>query len=158
FERLAAAKLASPTGYYYLGIARSRFGDYKAARVALSAAVQAGRKDGPIYYLLGSACAGEGQWQDAVDHYSEALRYEDAPNAEVWRARGEAYARLQRWANAAADFESLGKARILQPDDRYALALLRLRTGDLKAYQDLCRSWLKRLEKPPRGVTIAPAE
>jgi tetratricopeptide (TPR) repeat protein len=83
-----------------------------------------------------------------------ALDFEDAPRPAVWRGRGEAYAELKRWREAAADYERLREAGSLLETDRLALALLRLQLGDAGGYQQVCRAGLEWLSKPPPGISV----
>jgi tetratricopeptide (TPR) repeat protein len=68
----------------------------------------------------------------------------DPKNAKHWNCRGQAYAGLQQYDKALADFN---KAVELSPDDHLArcrLALARLGAGDRSGYRRACAALLDR--------------
>jgi serine/threonine protein kinase/tetratricopeptide (TPR) repeat protein len=63
----------------------------------------------------GDAALRQGQWDEAIAHYTKALALKpDDPH--LWSQRGGAYLSLHRWDWAAADFT---KAIALKPDDEW---------------------------------------
>lgn len=81
----------------------------KAARIAAEKAKGIWRNPVPdknvieCGVLLGQALSRQGSWQEAVDAFSTALA-EDPSQADVLTARGDAYLKLHRPADAEKDF------------------------------------------------------
>jgi tetratricopeptide (TPR) repeat protein len=146
-ERLLEAGAGSPRDHYRLGAALAALGRWPAARAALARAVASGVLDWRAHFLAGWAHANESQWKEAVGQYTTAIHFDKAVRHYVWRRRGEAFAHLQRWQEAAADYERLYGSGQAGGDDWVACALLRLHAGDAKGYQQVCEAWQRRLGK-----------
>jgi tetratricopeptide (TPR) repeat protein len=84
-----------------------------------------------------------GQWQKAIDDCSEAIKL-NPKLRNAWSFRGAAHIATGRLEKAAIDYESVMK---LEPQNDwywYPTAALRLRIGDVKAYQRICQETLER--------------
>ncbi len=146
-ERLGTMRSLSSEEQFRLG----------AARRALTLAKAYGWKEDWLTYLvLGEISGKEGRWEEAAGHYTKALQFQSAQQFEVFRKRGNAYGWLRKWKEALADYER--SFQLYERDhqlttkdegDLFALALLRLQTGDLKGHEAACRAWLAALGKSP---------
>jgi tetratricopeptide (TPR) repeat protein len=71
--------------------------------LALSAACGDGYSRAEVKANLGRELAEDGDWEGAIDEYSEAIRVGE-PSAPVLFARGFAYLQVGEYAPAGADF------------------------------------------------------
>jgi len=99
-----------------------------------------------VGYMRGRVHSRLGQWDKAVAAYSEAidLGLRDAP---IWSERGTAYAILEQYESAAADFARAVEAK---PDEVYFWyyqAVAKLATDDLDGYRRVCAGVRERFGK-----------
>jgi tetratricopeptide (TPR) repeat protein len=99
-----------------------------------------------LWVQHGDANAWLGSWWAAEASYNQALLL-GFEEAAIYSRRGQVYAHLGRWENAAEDFAGVARGH---PEDWQAwqhLALLRLGQGDLAGYRTACRPLLSALHK-----------
>jgi len=83
------------------------------------------------------------QWAAAIDAFAPLLKPEDR-SGPYWAMRGDCFAELGRWKEAAADY---ARRDDRAPDDlpaTIAYAVLCLRLGDKDTYRALCRRAVER--------------
>jgi tetratricopeptide (TPR) repeat protein len=112
----------------------------------------------PQYFAIRAAARAQlRQWPEAVADYTRAI---EGKVDGLWPRRGQAYAELGNWEQAAQDFEQADKGakdpiRYSPEEHLAALALVRLRQGDLPRYRDACAKLLEMASQLPRGVPAA---
>ncbi|HET6498494.1 MAG TPA: tetratricopeptide repeat protein, partial [Coriobacteriia bacterium] len=96
-----------PDGYFVLGVANYRIGEYAASVENL---VTASETEGQfatfymeVFMALADAHEALGDYESALAAYSEALK-RGPTNALVYIERGLMFERAERWYDAAADF------------------------------------------------------
>ncbi len=91
-----------------------------------------GRELAQALYQRGLGYAALGQYQDAIQEFSQALKF--APDSvDALYNRGAALSRLDQWDDALADFDALLKIVPNDPNTLYARAWVQAQRGDDKA-------------------------
>jgi tetratricopeptide (TPR) repeat protein len=88
------------------------------------------------------ACEGSGNWFGAAWHWSRMIE-KDPKRPEHFVRRGNARVRLGHWQRASEDYAQAMKLGADDPLDRHCHALLLLRKGDQRAYQEFCTRLLE---------------
>jgi len=140
-DRLVAAEPGQASHRLSRCQALAALGELEPALSDAAAAIKLKPEDGAAWSLHGEVQGLRGKWDLAVHDFSQALNRE-ANNPAVLHLRGQAYAELEQWKDAADD---LGKAAALPgasieaPED---LALVCLARHDAEGYRKTCNTLL----------------
>jgi WD40 repeat protein/tRNA A-37 threonylcarbamoyl transferase component Bud32/Flp pilus assembly protein TadD len=115
------------------------------------------RRQAVLREAMALACENEHRWFAAAFHLTDLLKC-DATNAKLLMRRGRAFAELQLWERAVADFAAAGE---LDPENHQAyldLAMTFLGQDKSAAYRRICRRLLEKYggtNNPARAGAVA---
>ena len=129
-----AMALGEPAGSaaFNLGVAQQLLKKHTDALASFAKAEAAGYKEGSLYYHRGESQYAAGQFALAMDSYTTSLALPQADEVltQSRQRRADAAMQLQRYAQAAADFELLLAKQPQQPGALAGLGFARLGAGN----------------------------
>jgi tetratricopeptide (TPR) repeat protein len=144
FQQAVDRRADDPAAWYARARALAEVGKWDDAAKACTQVTDRNPDDAGAWYLHGLCAFMFTDYDRAVASFTEAIQ-RGGYGWAVWSTRGQAQAKRGAWKEAEADFLRATQTPDAHPFTLYALALTRLRGGDLDGYRAACADLGRRL-------------
>jgi tetratricopeptide (TPR) repeat protein len=152
-QNLEAATLnpADASAHYQLGLLHAQRGEFDAARERFHRAVEIDPEETDAHYQLGRIARAQGRLPDAIAHFGEVVRRDEAhAQHEIWREVGATYLAAGQFADARDALERFLARRPSDPEGLYLMGRAVFGLGNPRE----AREWMQRCVE---SVRTAPA-
>ena len=143
-------RVADAQAHYELGLIHKRRREFAEAAERFKTAAQIDPTDVDSHYQLGRMAREEGHHEEAIRHFEEVVRRDEAHSRhEIWREIGATYVASTSWPNARWALEKYTAARPHDPEGLFLLGEALSGMGAGSEAQDAYRRCIEAVDTMP---------